>query len=81
MEQVWQQRGCVSPNHLANWSDYERGYRVYDKQQRMILLWFKHGKRMTSTRGCKPKGKGFSFHPMTAYRKWLEGYKQEAPNA
>lgn len=28
MEQVWKQRGCVSPNHLANWSDFERGWRV-----------------------------------------------------
>lgn len=63
MEQVWLQRGCVSPNHLANWSDFERGYRVYDKFNTMILLWFKKGKQMTSTRGCKPKGKGFSFLP------------------
>ena len=61
MEQVWEQRGCVSPNHLANWSTFERGYRVYDKEKRMVLLWFKHGKRMVSTRGCRPKGKGFSF--------------------
>lgn len=29
----------------------------------MILLYVEQGKRMTSTRGTKPKGKGFSFLP------------------
>ena len=61
MEQVWLHKGCVSPNHLANWSDYERGYRVYDQYDRLILLWFKKGKRMTSTLGCRSKGKGFTW--------------------
>lgn len=60
MEQVWQQRGCVSPNHLARWTTYEKGYRVYDKEHTIILLWFTRGKLMRP-RSKKVKGKGFSF--------------------
>lgn len=58
MEQVWQQRGCVSPNHLANWHTYERW--VYDRNPTTTLLWFTRGKLMRG-RSRKPKGKGFSF--------------------
>lgn len=70
MEQVWRQRGCVSPNHLNRWFTYERGYRVYDKQQTMILLWVERGARKTSTKGHKPKGKGFSFLPKFYLLAW-----------
>jgi hypothetical protein len=68
MEQVWRQVGCVSPNHLANWYTFETGYRVYDKAKSMVLLWFKRGS-IRRPRGKRPKGKGFSFHPLTALRK------------
>jgi hypothetical protein len=62
MEQVWKTRGCVCPNHLASWSTFERGYRFYDKEKNLILLWFKKG-RIMKGRSSKPKGKGFSFLP------------------
>jgi hypothetical protein len=61
MEQIWLQRGCINPNHLNRWFTYERGYRVYSKTHDMVLLWVDKGTRMTSRRGHKPKGKGFSF--------------------
>lgn len=70
MEQVWLQRGCVNPNHLNRWFTYERGYRVYDRAHLLILLWVDKGTRMTSRRGWKPKGKGFSFLPKFYQLEW-----------
>lgn len=65
MEQIWKTGGCIAPNHLIRWFDHEVGYRFYDSAKHHILLWFDLGTRRTSTRGCKPKGKGFSFLPKT----------------
>lgn len=60
MEQVWITRGCVCPSHVANWSEYERGYRFYDAYKSYILLWYKKGRSLGPKRQ-KIKGKGFSF--------------------
>jgi hypothetical protein len=68
MEMVWKHKPCMCPNHLVQWYTFKTGYscRWGDK----LLLWFKRG-TMRKPKGKRPKGKGFSFHPMTRYRRWM----------
>lgn len=58
MNQVWLTRGCVCPCHVTKWTDFEKGYRFYNREMTSILLWYQKGKLLAPKRK-KVKGKGF----------------------
>lgn len=70
MEMIWKHKPCMCPNHLTQWFIWETGYRCYVEYggSMLLMLWFKRGS-IRRPRGKRPKGKGFSFHPLTVFKK------------
>lgn len=69
LDQIWNTRGCVCPNHLVAWHLHQKGFRFYDKERLNILAWFTKGS-LRRGRIKKLKGKGFSFLAKGYYVAW-----------
>lgn len=65
LEQVWKSKRVACPSHLACWSEHERGWRYYDDQKTMILLYYKLGSFVGP-----PKKQGRVFKYMRKYGLW-----------